>query len=215
MEGDPRAEADWNHIRALYNGEMAFTDKAVGQLLDGLSVRGLKENTLVVFLSDHGHTLFDELTRVPLVFSLPGVLPSSVTVGDQVRLLDVLPTVLDLMGIKQESYLEGVSLKPLLAGDGCRAESKTALLSGKFAYFESVLYGSEKKAVTAYPWKLIYDTVTGDRMLYNLAHDPAEQRNVAESLPEAGKVLDEVLCKTVCGISETWYVELLVLVWCR
>jgi hypothetical protein len=148
------------------------------------------------------------LIRVPLIFSLPGVIPDRVTIGDQVRLLDVLPTVLDLMGIRQESHLEGVSLEPLIAGDGSPDDSKTALLSGKFAYSESILYGTEKKSVTAYPWKLIYDAATGDRMLYNLADDPAEQCDVDESLPEARMVLNEVLIKTLCGISETWYVEL-------
>ena len=92
MDGDPRAEADWNHIRAL------------------------------------------------LIFSLPGVIPDGVTIGDQVRLLDVLPTVLDLMGIKQEPHLEGVSLEPLIAGDGSPDESKTAPRNMPFDVFRSACF---------------------------------------------------------------------------
>jgi arylsulfatase A-like enzyme len=220
IEGDPRAESDWNHIRALYDGEIKFTDDAVGRLLDGLKDRALRKNTLIVFLSDHGeeffdhggfehgHTLFDELIKVPLVFSLPGVIPANVRVDDQVRLLDVLPTILDLMGIDPESHLEGSSLKPLMAGDGDTDGSETGLLSRRFAYSESILYGTEKKSIVAYPWKLIYDTVTGERMLYDLAHDPGEHNNAIEYRPETRNMLEEVLFKTLCGISETWYIEL-------
>jgi hypothetical protein len=220
MEGDPRAEADWNHIRALYDGEIKFTDDAVGRLLEGLEDRGLRENTLIVFLSDHGeeffdhggfehgHTLFDELIKVPLIFSLPGIIPANARVDDQVRLLDVLPTILDLIGIKPETHLEGASLRPLMAGDGDTDGSEKGLLSRRFAYSESILYGTEKKSIAAYPWKLIYDTVTGEQMLYNLAYDPCEHSNVIEYRPETRNVLEEVLFKTLCGISETWYIEL-------
>jgi len=103
---DPRMEADWNHIRALYDGEIAFTDVAIGELLAGLEERGLRSNTLVVFLSDHGeeffdhkgfehgHTLFDEIIKVPLIFSLPGLIPENMRVGQQVRMLDVTPSAL-------------------------------------------------------------------------------------------------------------------------
>ena len=74
--------AEWNHVVSLYDGEIAFTDRAVGALLDGLGERGLLKNTLVVLLSDHGqeffehgayghgHSLYGEVLRVPLVFEL-------------------------------------------------------------------------------------------------------------------------------------------------
>jgi arylsulfatase A-like enzyme len=220
LSGDPRAEADWRHLGALYDGEIAFTDEAVGQLLQGLANRGLRQNTLVVLLSDHGeeffdhsgfehgHTLFDELIKVPLVFSLPGVVPENRRVARQARLVDVLPTVLDIMGVRPETHFEGTSLRPLISGDENTDDVKQALLSQPFAYSESILYGTEKKSVTVYPWKLIYDTVTGEQMLYNLKHDPCEQRNAVATDPETRRVLEEVLLRTLCGISETWYVEL-------
>jgi arylsulfatase A-like enzyme len=215
LRGDPRAEADWRHLRALYDGEITFTDEAVGQLLQGLADRGLEPNTLVVLLSDHGeeffdhggfehgHTLFDELIKVPLIFSLPGVVPQKRRVAQQVRLVDVLPTVLDIMGIPPETHFEGTSLRPLISGEETADDSSQALLSPTFAYSESILYGTEKKSLTVYPWKLIYDTVTGEEMLYNLRHDPRELRNAAAADPETRRVLEEVLLKALSGISET------------
>ena len=217
---DPAVAADWHHIRSLYDGEIAFTDQAVGELLDGLDEMGLRDNTLIVFLSDHGeeffehkgfehgHTLFDELIKVPLIFSLPGTLPENTRVTEQVRMLDVVPTILDILGIKATTHLEGVSLTPLLTGTGEIAESKVALLPSRFAYSESMLYGTEKKSVTAYPWKLVYDTVTEEEMMFNLAVDPGEQVDMLDRETETRSLMESLLFGTYFTISETWFVEL-------
>jgi arylsulfatase A-like enzyme len=218
--GDPSAQADWDRLRALYDGEIAFTDKAIGLLLQGLRARGLKENTLVVFLSDHGeeffdhgdfehgHTLYDELLKVPMVISHPGIVPENVRVTAQVRLLDVLPTVLDLLGIGSYSHFQGVSLKELMWGEDDFTGRDRALLPPRFAYSEGILYGSEKKSVTCHPWRLILDTATGERMLDNLKYDPDEQSNLVATQPAKADALEEVLVETYCAMSETWYVEM-------
>jgi arylsulfatase A-like enzyme len=220
VEADPGAQADWDHIRALYDGEIAFTDVAVGDLLDGLEERGLRDNTLIVFMSDHGeeffdhkgfehgHTLFDELIKVPLMFSMPGLIPENVRVSQQVRLLDVVPTVLDLLGLTSAAHLEGVSLKPLITGEGEIEPTTVSLLPHRFAYTESMLYGTEKKGITAYPWKIIYDTVSEKQMLFNLAHDPGEHNDLIDKQTDAQSPLEEVLFKTLFNISETWYMEI-------
>lgn len=217
--GDAGAEADWDHLRALYDGEIAFTDQAVGMLLQGLRARGLRENTLVVFLSDHGeeffdhggfehgHTLYDELLKVPLIFSLPGTVPENVRVGTQVRLLDVMPTVLDLLGIRSYPHFEGVSLKELMWGEEDLKGRDKALLPPRFAYSEAILYGSEKKSVVCHPWKLIHETTTGERLLFNLKYDPGERNNLAATQLSELSVLERVLTETRCRLSETWHVE--------
>jgi arylsulfatase A-like enzyme len=212
--------ADWNHIKSLYDGEIAFTDFAIGQLLDGLASRGLDDNTLVVFISDHGeeffehggfrhgHTLFNELIRVPLVFKLPGVLPGRARVRRQVRILDVMPTVLDLLGIEPEVHMEGASLTGILTGvDGPRRPEE-AVLPPDDAFSEALLRGPEQKSISAYPWKLIYDTSTEAEALFKLDVDPAEQRNLIDKEPEAKARLEDLLFKTLLDISDTWYVEM-------
>ena len=218
--GGAEAEAEWDHVRALYDGEITFTDKAVGALLDGLEERGLRENTLVVFVSDHGeefyehggfehgHTMYDELIKVPLIFSLPGKMPAGTRISRQVRMMDVMPTILDFLGICSLSHLEGVSLEPLISGDGEPADRPDVLLPYRFAYSEAMLYGSEKKCMTAFPWKVVYDMISTETMAFNLEDDPAEMSDLAESEPPAAALLQEVLFHTLLNISDTWYIEL-------
>jgi hypothetical protein len=211
---------DWDHIRALYDGEIAFTDEAVGNLLEGLKERGLTKNTLIIFLSDHGeeffehegfehgHSLYDELLRVPLIFSLPDRLPRGVRVARQVRLIDIAPTIMDLLGLKPDQCFEGVSLKPLLTGKGGVAANSAALLPPEIAYAEAILYGGEQKSVTAYPWKLIYDMVSGERTCFNLAEDPGEYNDIPIVPNQSLSLLETTLFKTLINISDTWFVEM-------
>jgi arylsulfatase A-like enzyme len=212
--------ADWNHIVSLYDGEIAFTDKAIDDLLRGLEDRGLRDNTLIVFLSDHGeefydhggfehgHSFYSELIRVPLVFSLPGVVPEGVRLSRQVRLVDVAPTVLDFLRIEPPPHFEGVSLKPLLEGTGKPEAGDACLLAHDIAYAEALMHGLEKKCLSAYPWKLIYSMSTGGKMLFNLDDDPEEMRNVIAQEPDVAAQLSERLFKTLFGLSDTWYLEL-------
>jgi hypothetical protein len=207
-------------VRALYDGEITFTDKAVGELLDGLDERGLSENTLVVFVSDHGeefyehggfehgHTMYDELIRVPLIFSLSGEMSPGKRIGRQVRMMDVMPTILDYLGMNSSSHLEGVSLRPLISGEGEPADKPDVLLPHRFAYSEAMLYGPEKKCMTAFPWKVVYDMVSAETMVFNLEEDPAELSDLAASNPPAAALLKEVLFQTLLNISDTWYIEL-------
>lgn len=232
LEGFPRARpamfehlkvltpADWNHIVSLYDGEIAFTDLAVRDLLNGLEQRNLRRNTLVVLLSDHGeeffehqgfehgHTLYDEVIRVPLVFSLPPTLPQNVRLARQVRLIDVAPTILNILSMEPPPNFEGVSLKPLLEGTGIPADSRTKLLGHDVAYSEAIMHGSEQKCVAAYPWKLIYDVFGQQQMLFNLEDDPAETRNLIDREPVARARLEQLLYETLFDISDTWYIEL-------
>jgi arylsulfatase A-like enzyme len=225
---NPRAYADiralpiqdWNQIVSLYDGEIAYTDAAVGNLLTGLEERGLRRNTLVVLLSDHGeefldhgamnhgHSLYDELLKVPLIFSLPGRIPANEVIPRQVRLLDVTPTILDILKIKPESHFEGVSLQPLLTGKSDPTPSKTSLLPPEVAYSGALMAGSsERKSVRAYPWKLIYEIATENARLYNLERDPDEKLDLAREEPDVRRLLEVVLFKTVF-VSDTWFIEM-------
>jgi hypothetical protein len=211
--------ADWNHIVSLYDGEIAFTDAAIGDLLAGLEQRHLKEKSLIVFLSDHGeefyehggfehgHTLYDELIRVPLIFSLPDVLARNIRISRQVRLIDVTPTILDLVGVTSPEGFEGISLGPLLEGSG-NVPAGTGLLLPGLAYAEALMHGREKKSVTAYPWKLIHDTGTDEFRLFDLASDPDETVDLAGRNPDIEADLEQSLFQALFGIADTWYVEL-------
>jgi arylsulfatase A-like enzyme len=211
-------QADWDRIVGLYDGEIAFTDSAIAELIRGLDERDLSGNTLIVFLSDHGeeffehggfehgHSLYDELLHVPLFFCLPGRLEPGASVSPPVRLLDVAPTILDFLGIEPPAHFEGVSIRPLLEGGGPPADPGRSLLPRDASYSEALMHGRERKSVMVYPWKLVFEMGTEAEYLFNLAEDPAEIHNVLEEHPDRVAQLEDLLFRALFGMSDTWYV---------
>ena len=134
-----------DYLRGVYQSEVAGVDRAIGVFLDGLRERGLDEEALVVFTSDHGEelmergwightrTLHDELVRVPLVLRLPTSMRanrSSTRVPFAVSQIDLGATILDLMGV-DETLGEGVSLASTIL-DGARPARRYLFLHTDF-----------------------------------------------------------------------------------
>ena len=114
----------WPAIVQSYLASVSFVDAQVGRVLDALEASPYADKTIVVLFSDHGyhigekgrfakHSLWEEATRVPLIFSGPGV-PGSQSVPRAVELLDIYPTLVDLAGLPENADNEGNSLRPLL-----------------------------------------------------------------------------------------------------
>lgn len=175
LKDPPEKTRAW--VTARYDQNIAFVSDEVGRLLNNLG----GDDIAVVFADhgeelwdhggfEHGHTLFDELLRVPLIVKAPGLPAGRVT--EPVSLLDVTPTVLDLLG-RTGQDLEGVSLVPAARGD---AAAKTALASRDLA-FGRPLYGTERWGVLHAGQK--YTTNEGREAVYNLAEDPGEHTNLA------------------------------------
>jgi arylsulfatase A-like enzyme len=122
------APRDLEHLLALYDGEIRFTDEIVKRILNALRAQGLLENTLVILTADHGEeffehgtkghqkTLFDEVVKIPLVLHWPGVLESGRVVPDQVRIVDVMPSVLAAAGVRSKPTMAGRDILPLARG---------------------------------------------------------------------------------------------------
>ncbi len=131
---------DQQHMIAMYDGEIRSTDDTVGHLLDALRAKGRLENTLIVITADHGeeffehgwtghqHSLWDELIRVPLIFHWPKQLKAGRLVTDQVRLIDLMPTILTLAGVARQPQVQGRDIGPLLAGQGLEPVSSLSEL---------------------------------------------------------------------------------------
>ena len=114
-------ERDLAHVKALYDSEINWVDRHIGMVLDKLRDSGLEENTVVVFLGDHGDeffehdsighcsTLYTELTHIPMMMMGPGV-PVGKRVAQTVRIFDLAPTVMDLAGVTPFQTVEGISL---------------------------------------------------------------------------------------------------------
>ena len=127
-------DRDLDHIRALYRGEIAWTDKALGDLLIALERRGRLENTWIIVTSDHGEEffehenrghrqgLYDEVLRVPLLIVPPSGFDAVADVDSLVSLSDIMPTVLDAVGAKRPPSVWGRSLLPGLAGESAQED---------------------------------------------------------------------------------------------
>ena len=121
---------DLAHLIALYDGEIGHTDDQVGEVLQLLRKMGLAEKTLLIIVSDHGegflehgmilhgNSLFEELIHVPLILRLPGVIPAGRRIQDNVSQVDVMPTVLGLLGIAGPGGLQGIDLSSACRGAG-------------------------------------------------------------------------------------------------
>jgi len=123
-------EDDLHRVRALYRAEVEGLDRELGRLIASLRSRIESGRTIVVFLSNHGEemmdhgsmghgaTLFEEMLRVPVIFSGAKGLPAGATLDAPASILDVAPTILELMGLPPEPRFEGRGLLRALAGDG-------------------------------------------------------------------------------------------------
>ncbi|HEX5067199.1 MAG TPA: sulfatase-like hydrolase/transferase [Myxococcota bacterium] len=182
----PRLDAaDREKIRALYDGEVASADALLAPLLARLDAPDLRESTVVVILSDHGeefwehgsvlhaHTLYQELLHVPLLLRAPGR-DGGVRIAARVSLLDVVPTLLQLLGVPAPPDAQGRSLVPLLDG---AAEPPRPVFAEGFAF------DAKLQAVIDGDAKAIRRLDTGEVALYDLAADPAEQRDLAAARP--------------------------------
>jgi arylsulfatase A-like enzyme len=175
--GRPLAPRDVEHLGALYDRGIAYTDHWIGRLLDALDERGLRERTIVIVTSDHGdelldhggiehsRTYYEEMMHVPLVVRVPGRGEGRV-VEAQVGLIDVAPTVLELLGVPAP-LMQGRSLVPAL--DGGALPERTVV--GEASQDLGV------KAVRTNAWKYVRDAAGGER-LYDLGADPAERVDV-------------------------------------
>jgi arylsulfatase A-like enzyme len=169
------------HILSLYDAEIRYTDDHIGLVLARLDELGLADDTLVVFVSDHGdeffehkkkghqRNFFDESIRVPMVMRWPGHLPAGLRIDPQVRLQDVLPTVAELVDIAPPAYVTGTSLVPLIEGasEGPPAQVFELNLPRR----DTHRFGLRQKGLYVY-----WDQTKGEGAFYDLSTDPKEQR---------------------------------------
>ncbi len=165
LSPDTPAEVVEN-MRALYDAELRFADEHFGRVLDALRARGLLDNTLIVFTSDHGEEhldhghgghgqqLFEESVRVPLVVHFPGAQGGGNRITARASLLDMVPTVMAAVGRPVPAGLDGTDLSPLLSGDALTEwEQRPFFLDLNLLRHDGKLHRAE--AVILGNWKYI------------------------------------------------------------
>ena len=185
------SEEDTREAIRAYYACISFVDEQVGRLLNALEEKGLADDTIVVFVSDHGYQLgahglwfknylFHESVVAPLIIKVPHGMPSRKE-KRVVELLDVYPTLMSLAGIKPPSHLEGQSLLPLMRGEPMDWKD--------FGLIESKRGG---KAIYTQAWSFM-DWGGEDYELYDLQNDPFQFHNVAAQKQQIVSQLKELL----------------------
>ncbi len=191
-------ERQW--IRALYDGEVRYADAEIGRLLDSIRELGIYDDTLIVITSDHGeefwdhdrfehgHTLYNELLRVPLLVKLPGR-HRGAAIDTCVSLQAVMPTVLDLCGVTP--MIDGLLLPPLSP----LLQDPPAAYAGQPAFSGACLFHGRLESVVFGQMKYIRGVSSGHEMLFNLKEDPEERcsltRQDPANLERGRKLLDD------------------------
>ncbi len=198
---DPAAQ---QMLSELYDGEVAYLDMRVGELLGQLRRRGLLDHTLVILTSDHGecqgeHGIFQHqfslhqaLLHVPLIMRYPARLTPGQRVQRPVELVDILPTILDVVGIKDASLPTASRGRSMFAQNEepqvAFAEwSEASSLLPQYAKFQTITdagyFTRSMKSFHRDRYKVIWSS-DGHHELYDLQDDPQEQRNLAGERPE-------------------------------
>jgi arylsulfatase A-like enzyme len=202
-----------DHLVRLYDGNLAYVDREVGELVKTLEREGLLEKTVLIIAADHGEQLFEkgyiahsaqvheESTRIPMIVRFPKALGlAGKRLPGLVDLLDVAPTVLDVFGLADATFAkeaQGRSLLPMLAG----APGKPAVLSR--TVWERPVY-----ALRDGQFKLIHDTRSGRSQLYDVESDPRETADLHARASIRAEAMEQALytwlgrLKPVAGSSE-------------
>jgi arylsulfatase A-like enzyme len=184
---------DVEYLRALYASEVSYADHYIGQVLGYMAREGILDNTIVVLTADHGEglgergtawpngdfwlhgdDLYEPGTRMPLIIHDPRRRGARPVPQVPVQSVDVMPTILDLVGVPIPALAQGKSLQPLLDGSDSGTD-RTAVVT--------LTDDGVTAIIAADGWKLLMARQTGARELYYLPADPGERNDLARSNP--------------------------------
>lgn len=189
----PYSKMDENDHRCIRAGAWAMCDlidDQLGRMMDALEATGQRENTIVIFMSDHGEMLgdhgiylkgpffYEEAVRVPLIISCPSRFQKGVKSGALTELTDIAPMLLDAAGIEREPGMQGRSLYPLLTGETADEEHREDVYS---EYYNAMPHHQNPQAhmtmVRTGTHKLVAAHGLDVWELYDLENDPGEVVN--------------------------------------
>jgi len=180
---------DLRHLYALYYGSTSWVDDTIGKLLENLKTAGLEENTIVIFTADHGDNLGShgwwqkggynqESSRIPYIWRVPGMTNGKVANQQVASLVDITPTIMELVGIDIPEHVQGQSLAPIIHG-------KVEVLEKNYTFIEST---RQEIAIRTpeYVFGKNFDVknrkFTNNRIkFFDLKEDPFEYNNLADS----------------------------------
>jgi hypothetical protein len=175
--------------RLLYGGEIRQNDHHFGRFLEQLERMGLREDTVIIFVSDHGEHLgerqwwrhhppaFIQVVRIPLIVSYPRGLTRPRTVRHPVQLMDVMPTVLELAGIDARALpMQGDSLVPLMHGQDGAYWAERVTLAEEVTRYKGVDDPNVWSSVFFQGWHFLQSELVPDMQVFNYERDPQERQ---------------------------------------
>jgi arylsulfatase A-like enzyme len=192
------------HLARLYAGEVSYMDHHVGRLLEELKRRGLYEDALIIITSDHGETfwehgdvwnhglaVYETTVRVPLIVRFPDATHAGTRIDALVSNVDVVPTILDYLGIEAPAAIDGRSLLPLLAGRGLEGRvtfSEGSRVAGAPEWAARRWLNERKPhSIRSGRWKYVLTPYLGVEELYDLESDPGEQNDLLREPSEEAR----------------------------
>ena len=183
-------ERTTQRLNSLYRAEASLVDNWIGQLLRKIDYMGLMENTMIVFMADHGFLLgehgliaknlgmYEEIVHIPLLIYHPEAIPRRTDA--LASIIDIPATVIDVFGVERGNNVEGISLLPIIMKetDTCR---DYAITHGAWGGGWSPDGGSPHGSVTDGTWSLLLENQGAPKELYHLPSDPEQNNNRFES----------------------------------
>lgn len=176
---------EWQGYLNAYNRLTEMVDSEIGKVLDALREKGMWENTLIIFTSDHGDgaaahkwaaklSLYEESSKIPMIVVYPGKIPAGKTDNSNlISQIDILPTMLDYAGIEEDIPFTGESLRLLI--DGQSANWRDCLIVELADFKKDTSRKGRMLRMDQYKYN-IYST--GEEQLFNLQNDPGEMQNL-------------------------------------
>jgi arylsulfatase A-like enzyme len=194
----------------VYGGLVSLLDDCVGKVVSELKSQELYDEAVILFGSDHGEMLgshclyqkmcmYEEATHIPLMVKLPRGMEQPRESEEIVSLIDILPTLCDLLGMEKPPGIQGMSLLP------CMREGKSLLRDHVFLQFDgNGARGNFQRAVVGDRYKLIVDLFKDEVFfeLYDVVSDPQETQNLAYDEPDTVKELFELLQRHMAKTSD-------------
>jgi arylsulfatase A-like enzyme len=189
--GAPATEQEIEVMKTLYAADIRYVDYHIGRILEWLEENGKLSETLVVLTADHGEefldhgswnhgsSAFSEVARVPFIVYDEGTVPAGIRIRDLTRQIDLMPTVLDLLGIACPREIQGRSVRPLL--DGVPLNPEPAYVE----VYPALPTGADINALVDDRHKIVRVELGGRSavLLYDLQGDPEERVNLADANP--------------------------------
>ncbi|MEK3890522.1 sulfatase family protein [Bacillus sp. FSL K6-3431] len=183
---------DVNYVNALYDAEIRYLDDLLKDLDQFLCNEGIQDDTMLVLFGDHGESLtehdiywdhcglYEATVHIPIIIRWPGHIPAGVRISNLVQHADLMPTILDALGIDKPNDIDGKSLWPLIQGkkvehhkeiylSECAWQAARGIRTDQFKYIETYDSGPFTRPPVE---------------LYDINADPNEEKNLAEDLPK-------------------------------